>query len=147
MPEPRYQIVADLRPEVPAELANLILRMMAKQPEDRLASYDELIAALEGIQPDAKDQRSRVCTGSVDEPETSDLPDLPLLDALDPPGAALSIDPSFGSFRFLRTRARSLRFRLMPSARDQLATVEPAGAGHPSAHPQREHRARPRIRR
>ena len=38
--------VNDLRPDVPAELAAVIQRMMAKKPEDRFASYDELTAAL-----------------------------------------------------------------------------------------------------
>ena len=35
--------VRDLRPDLPAELSAILLKLMAKRPEDRFASYDELI--------------------------------------------------------------------------------------------------------
>jgi eukaryotic-like serine/threonine-protein kinase len=89
--------VADLRPEVPAQLATLILRMMAKQPEDRLASYDELVAALDEIQVDEQVQSPEYALVPGDEHQSNELPDLPLLDGEDPRGGALSIDSSFGS--------------------------------------------------
>ncbi|QEH32795.1 Serine/threonine-protein kinase PrkC [Aquisphaera giovannonii] len=41
--------IRDLRPDVPVELARLIQRMMAKRPEDRFASFDELIRALDQV--------------------------------------------------------------------------------------------------
>ena len=41
--------VRDLRPDVPEALAQVMLRMMAKRTEDRFASFDELIAALDRI--------------------------------------------------------------------------------------------------
>jgi eukaryotic-like serine/threonine-protein kinase len=40
--------VCDLRPDIPRAVSSIMQRMMAKKPEDRFASYDELIAALEG---------------------------------------------------------------------------------------------------
>ncbi len=39
--------VRDLRPEVPESLSIVLRRMMAKQPRDRFASYDELFEALD----------------------------------------------------------------------------------------------------
>jgi serine/threonine-protein kinase len=65
--------VADLRPDVPAELTTLIQRMMAKQPEDRLASYDALIAALDQIQVDGKDQSPAYLLAPLDEHKSSEL--------------------------------------------------------------------------
>jgi serine/threonine-protein kinase len=41
--------VRQLRPEVPAPLALLVRRMMAKDPEARYADYDQLIAALDAL--------------------------------------------------------------------------------------------------
>ncbi len=89
--------VADLRSDVPAQIATLIQRMMAKQPEDRLASYDELIAALDESQVDAKDRLPEYALAPVDEHKSNELPDLPLLDGEDAGAGALCIDSSFGS--------------------------------------------------
>ena len=41
--------VRDLRPDVPEALSQVMLRMMAKEPNDRFASFDRLIAALDEI--------------------------------------------------------------------------------------------------
>jgi eukaryotic-like serine/threonine-protein kinase len=41
--------VRDLRPDLPGELSALLLKMMAKRPEDRFATYDELISAIDWI--------------------------------------------------------------------------------------------------
>src|SRR3954471_10798802 len=49
--------VRDLRPDVPASLAAVMLRMMAKRPEDRFASYGDLIAGLDRVVVD-EDSRS-----------------------------------------------------------------------------------------
>ena len=40
-------------PNVPHRLAAIVERLMAKKPEDRFASYDDLLAALEAAAPDA----------------------------------------------------------------------------------------------
>jgi serine/threonine-protein kinase len=37
------------RPGLPPELSALLLRMLAKKPDDRFASYDALIAALKHL--------------------------------------------------------------------------------------------------
>ncbi|MFI5459906.1 MAG: serine/threonine-protein kinase [Isosphaerales bacterium] len=41
--------IRDLRPDIPAGITSIIQRMMAKKPEDRFASYDDLIAALDSV--------------------------------------------------------------------------------------------------
>ena len=41
--------VRDLRPDLPAELSAILLKLMAKRPEDRFASYDDLIGAIDWI--------------------------------------------------------------------------------------------------
>jgi serine/threonine protein kinase len=41
--------VRDLRPDVPEALSQVMLRMMAKRPEDRFASFDALIEALDKV--------------------------------------------------------------------------------------------------
>ena len=48
--------VLDLRLDVPPVVGAIIKRMMAKRPEDRFASYDELIAALEAAPVAGLDQ-------------------------------------------------------------------------------------------
>ncbi|MHB1556918.1 MAG: serine/threonine-protein kinase, partial [Isosphaeraceae bacterium] len=54
--------IRDLRPDIPPPVARIILKMMAKLPEERFDGYDELIAALDAV---------------------------PLLDAVGSPGVAL----------------------------------------------------------
>ena len=41
--------VRDLRPDVPEALSQIMLRMMAKRPEDRFVSFEQLIEALDRI--------------------------------------------------------------------------------------------------
>ena len=41
--------IRDLRPDLPAELSAMLRKLMAKQPEDRFSSYDELTAALDAV--------------------------------------------------------------------------------------------------
>ena len=41
--------VRDLRPDLPAELSAILLKLMAKRPEDRFASYDELTTAIDAV--------------------------------------------------------------------------------------------------
>jgi eukaryotic-like serine/threonine-protein kinase len=47
--------VCDLRPDVPATIGSIIQRMMAKRPDDRFASYDDLLAALDAVPLKAAD--------------------------------------------------------------------------------------------
>lgn len=41
--------IRDLRPDIPPPVAQIILKMMAKQSEERFDGYDELIAALDAV--------------------------------------------------------------------------------------------------
>jgi eukaryotic-like serine/threonine-protein kinase len=41
--------VRDLRPDLPEELSTLLLKLMAKRPEDRFASYDLLTSAIDAV--------------------------------------------------------------------------------------------------
>ncbi len=41
--------VRDLRPDLPPELGAILLKLMAKRPEDRFASYAELITAIDAV--------------------------------------------------------------------------------------------------
>jgi serine/threonine-protein kinase len=41
--------IRDLRPDLPGELSVILRKLMAKRPEDRFASYDDLLAALAGV--------------------------------------------------------------------------------------------------
>lgn len=45
----------ELRPDTPKELANIILKMEAKKPEDRYQSMDEVLAALDASFPESTD--------------------------------------------------------------------------------------------
>ncbi len=120
--------VADLRADVPERIATLIQRMMAKQPEDRLASYDELIAALDESQVDAKDRSLGYALVSVVEPKSNDLPDLPLLDGEDAGAEALGIDSSFGSIPVfpVESEAAELSLDVERSAAVSRASSQPA---------------------
>jgi eukaryotic-like serine/threonine-protein kinase len=70
--------VSDLRPDVPPALSSLIQRMMAKKPEDRFASYDDLTAALREFAVAAEDKVPAITLVPLAEPiESSDLALLP----------------------------------------------------------------------
>jgi uncharacterized RDD family membrane protein YckC len=47
--------VNQINPDVPEIVSNLVDRMMAKDPADRFAGYDELLASLEGARPDRRE--------------------------------------------------------------------------------------------
>jgi serine/threonine-protein kinase len=48
--------IRDLRPDVPEAVSSILTRMMAKRPEERFASFDELILALDALElPDEAD--------------------------------------------------------------------------------------------
>ncbi len=72
--------VRDLRLDVPERIAAVIQRMMAKRPEDRFASYDDLIAALEAAPLDG-----------LDKPPTISV--IPLADEVGAEPSPPAIDP------------------------------------------------------
>ena len=125
--------IRDLRPEIPAAISTILRRMMAKQPEDRYADYDQLIDALEAAARPSDPDRSEtvVLEAIVDDDPSEDWPTLRttrspravvatpdddeppiLLDALE--GLASALDeprPRFGS--------RSAEARPMPDLAGQ----------------------------
>ena len=68
--------VCDLRPDVPVALAKLMLRMMAKLPEDRFASFEELIKALDGVVMRDEAESPGIALVPLDPPDSviSDVP-------------------------------------------------------------------------
>jgi serine/threonine-protein kinase len=52
--------VRDLRPDVPAGINAAIKIMMAKQPQDRYASYDDLLVALDAVPLDETEQSAGI---------------------------------------------------------------------------------------
>ena len=61
--------VRDLRPDLPAEIGAILLKLMAKRPEERYATYDLLTAALESVPLDGSREGPGVLLAPV-----SDLP-------------------------------------------------------------------------
>ena len=59
----------DLRPDLPGEIGAILLKLMAKRPEDRYATYDLLTAALESVPLDGSREAPGVLLAPV-----SDLP-------------------------------------------------------------------------
>jgi serine/threonine protein kinase len=108
--------VADLRPDVPADLAKTIERMMAKQPEDRFASYDELVSALEQAPVAEKDESIGYALAPVDQPKSDKLPELPGLDGGDGSGAAGSVDLSLGSIPVFPVESQTAQLALDSNA-------------------------------
>jgi len=45
-------LIRAVRPDVPDGLVDVLNRMLAKSPDDRFATYDELIAAIEAAHPE-----------------------------------------------------------------------------------------------
>ena len=68
--------VRDLRPDVPEALAQLMLRMIAKRREDRFASFDELIEALDRVPVRDEAESPGVALMPLDPPDclVSDVP-------------------------------------------------------------------------
>ncbi|WP_165248635.1 serine/threonine-protein kinase [Paludisphaera soli] len=75
--------VRDLRPDLPPALADLIRRMLAKRPEDRFASYRDLLAALGALGGD----ESSVALVPIDDEPT------PLRLVRDRPAARVAAAP------------------------------------------------------
>jgi eukaryotic-like serine/threonine-protein kinase len=70
--------VRDLRPEVPVVVSAVIQKMMAKKPEDRYASYDDLIASLDAARGDRADQGGGIALVPLAEESSDDPPALAL---------------------------------------------------------------------
>ena len=66
----------DLRPDVPEALTQVMLRMMAKRTEDRFASFDELIEALDRVPVRDEAESPGVALMPLDPPDAlaSDVP-------------------------------------------------------------------------
>src|SRR5208337_4266098 len=62
--------VRDLRPDVPEALAQVMLRMMAKRTEDRFASCDELIEALDRIPERDEAESPGIALMPLDPPDS-----------------------------------------------------------------------------
>jgi serine/threonine-protein kinase len=65
--------IRDLRPDISAELSAVIQRMMAKKPEDRFASYDDLLKALDGLQVDPAEHDAGVALVPLDSDGDADV--------------------------------------------------------------------------
>jgi serine/threonine-protein kinase len=65
--------VCELRPDVPAELGSLLARMMAKLPEERFQSYDELIEAVDVVPADGAAQSPGVVLVPLPDQADRDL--------------------------------------------------------------------------
>jgi len=84
------------RPEVPPALAAIVARMMAKRPEDRFASYSDLLSALDAAAPAATGHETSIALIPIDEP--SPVPSAPRAggpgaEALDAPRRPISSLP------------------------------------------------------
>ncbi len=64
--------IRDLRPDVPEALARIMLRMMAKRTEDRFASFEELIQALDSVPLRDGEDSPGVALVPLDEPDPND---------------------------------------------------------------------------
>ncbi|MBX6316395.1 MAG: serine/threonine protein kinase, partial [Isosphaeraceae bacterium] len=85
-PDPR-----SIRPEVPPALARLVLRMMAKKPEERFADHDDLLAALDRLALGAAEDEP-VLTALIDEEDEPIATALIDEDDEEPPSAIALID-------------------------------------------------------
>jgi serine/threonine-protein kinase len=73
--------VRDLRPDVPVGIASIIQKMMAKRPEDRFASYDDLITALGAVPLEEMERASAIAP-------------IPLVDSRSNDSSVNEIEPS-----------------------------------------------------
>jgi serine/threonine-protein kinase len=104
--------VSELRPEVPADLGTLIQRMMAKRPEDRPASYDEVIAALHELPTDEGDRSTGYALAAGVNHERSELSELPVLDGADAQDGAIRIDSLSGAVADFRVESDAVQLSI-----------------------------------
>src|SRR5262249_1523063 len=64
--------IENLRPEVPAELAQLVREIMAKSPKDRPASGAEVVARIEPLSAPARAELCLAASGVVPPPVSRD---------------------------------------------------------------------------
>lgn len=57
------------RPEIPAAVAAIVSRMMAKRPEDRYATYRDLVAALNAAAPSRAAYETTIALAPIDDDE------------------------------------------------------------------------------
>ncbi len=69
--------VRELRPNVPEALAAILLKMMAKRPEERYASYQELLSALALVSQAAANDESTVALVPIEEAPLPPTPKRP----------------------------------------------------------------------
>ncbi len=62
--------IRDLRPDVPPDVAAILLRMMAKQPQDRFPDYDSLLAALDQARSGVQDRGGAIALVPLEGVET-----------------------------------------------------------------------------
>ena len=67
--------IRDLRPDVPEALSRIMLRMMAKRTEDRFASFDDLIQALDSVPLRDGGDSPGVALVPLEEPDSDGFPD------------------------------------------------------------------------
>ena len=66
--------IRDLRPDIPAGVAAILLRMMAKPQEDRFADYDALIGALDAVRLADGDEAPGVALVPLEDDAPGDWP-------------------------------------------------------------------------
>jgi serine/threonine-protein kinase len=66
--------IRDLRPDIPPAVAGILLRLMAKRPEDRYPDYDALIAALDEARPGITEDGGAVALMPLEDDEKESLP-------------------------------------------------------------------------
>jgi serine/threonine-protein kinase len=112
--------IRDLRPDVPPRVAGILLRMMSKQPEDRFADYDALIAALDSALVPEVDAGPAVALVPLEEGEEEKRPEAAVEPASARTGVGYPIDrdddailplsaPRRDRDRFLRNPRRRCR--------------------------------------
>jgi serine/threonine-protein kinase len=121
--------VTDLRPDVSPQLAKTIERMMAKQPDDRFASYDDLMTALDQAPVDEGDQSTSYALAPADLHTSHDLPELPNLDGQSENPGALSVDKSGGSISVVPVENPGVQ--LAPESEPSLAVSRSSSQSSP----------------
>jgi serine/threonine protein kinase len=117
--EPRP--IHELSPEVTPEVERIVMTMMAKNPVERFASYDDLINAIESVQQ------------SVDPDAGPHEPRKPAAVVVAPDGSERRVQPQSAGFKKMITGASSAvsgamnRAKKEPAARNKLVAAAAVG--------------------